>query len=211
MLTVALPKGRLLPPVLRCLLQAGVSLAVEVQSSPRRLVFQDGLWRLVVVKDADVPAYVEQGVADLGFVGLDQILEHGGDVLRLLPMNFGHCRLCLLALANGNGLPSSRPLRLATKYPRLARKLLAERGLWAEVIKLSGSVELAATLKLADVVLDLVETGQTLKENGLVILETWLSVVPYLVVNRGMWETSGEETKAAITRLGGAYEDRGSQ
>lgn len=211
MLTVALPKGRLLPQVLRRLLDAGVSLAAEVQSNPRKLVFQDNLWRLVVVKDADVPAYVEQGVAEVGFVGLDQILEHGGDVLRLLPMDFGHCRLCLLALEKDGDLPTSRPLRLATKYPRLARRLLAERGLWAEVIRLSGSVELAATLNLADLVLDLVETGQTLKENGLVVIETWLSVVPYLVGNRGMWETSEAETRAAMARLGGVYENRASR
>lgn len=207
MITLALPKGRLLSPVLALLEHAGWQLAAEVAANPRRLVFQDRELRLVVVKDADVPAYVAQGVAEAGFVGLDQILEQGGDLVRVRQLPFGHCRVCLLAAAAQELPPLTKPFRLATKYPRLAQRLLAARGLWAEVVPLSGSVELAATLRLAPYVLDLVETGTTVRENGLVIVQTWLAVAPYLVAHRGWWETAREKARALLDRLGGEHEN----
>ncbi|MCS7182961.1 MAG: ATP phosphoribosyltransferase [Thermoanaerobaculum sp.] len=208
MLTLALPKGRLLQPVLDLLQASGISLAAEAAQNSRRLVFADHQWRLVLTKDADVPAYVSQGVADAGFVGLDHILESGVDLLRVYRLPFGHCSLCLLARA-GVPLPSlAKPFRLATKYPRLGQKLVSQRGLWAEVIPLAGSVELAATLELAPFVLDLVETGRTLRENDLVIVERWLQVAPYFVVNRASWVTRGSEVRTLMHGLGGGYENR---
>lgn len=207
MLTMALPKGRLFPEIAGVLERGGFVLAREMLANPRRLVFEDGELRLVVVKDADVPAYVGQGVADMGFAGLDQILESGEDLLRLKRLPFGHCRLCLLARGGKSQPPRSRPFRVATKYPNLAQRLLQQRGLWAEVVRLSGSVELAATLDLAPFVLDLVETGTTLRENGLVIVETWLSVAPYFVTNRASWATRGDDIKAVMDRLGGEHEN----
>lgn len=203
MLSLALPKGRLFQPTVELLRQAGVGPAWQLEENPRRLVFAGEHFRLVLVKDADVPAYVEQGVADAGFVGLDQLLEHGGDLLRLVRLPFGHCRLCLLARAGACAPSPSKPFRLATKYPRLAKRLLSIRGLWAEVVALAGSVELAATLGLADYVLDLVETGRTVRENGLDILDSWLSVAPYFVTSRGVWETARDDVKAVASRLGG--------
>jgi len=203
MLTLALPKGRLLPPTLELLSRAGLGLATQVLDNPRRLVFEEGDLRLVLVKDADVPAYVEQGVADVGIAGLDQLLEHGGDLLRLVRLPFGECRLCLLALQGGALPDPTKRWKVASKYPMLTRKLFAQRGLWAEVVPLAGSVELAATLGLTDYVLDLVETGTTVRENGLAILDTWLAVAPYFVVGRGVWETAGEKVKAVVRRLGG--------
>ncbi len=207
MVTLALPKGRLFAPVTDLLERGGFSLAAAVKSNPRRLVFEDGELRVVVVKDADVPAYVSQGVADAGVVGLDQILEAGADLLRLRRFGFGRCRLCLLARQDRPAPPLWKPFRLATKYPRLAQKLLAQRGLWAEVVPLAGSVELAATLDLAPLVLDLVETGTTLRENGLVIVETWLEVAPYFVANRASWATEFEALTALVHRLGGDHEE----
>jgi len=204
MLKLALPKGRLLEPTLELLRRAGLSLAHQLQGNSRRLVVSDGEWGFVLVKDGDVPAYVEQGVVHGGFAGLDQILEHGGDLLRLLRLPYGHCRLCLLGRAGQVPPSPSRPFRLATKYPQVAKRLLAAQGLWAEVVSLGGSVELAATLELADYVLDLVETGATVRENNLAILETWLSIAPYFVVSRGVWETAADEIKAVVHRLGGA-------
>lgn len=207
MLTLALPKGRLLDPVLSLVERVNLPLVQEARANPRRLVFEDRELRLVIVKDADVPAYVAQGVAEVGFVGLDQILEQGGDLLRLRRFGFGHCRLCLLGRGGWQLPPLSKPFRLATKYPKLAQRLLAARGLMAEVVPLAGSVELAATLGLAPYVLDLVETGTTVRENGLVIVETWLSVAPYFVANRGWWETARQEAKAFLYRLGGDDEN----
>lgn len=210
MVTLALPKGRLFEPVTALLEQGGFAVAQALRANTRRLVLEDGELRVVVVKDADVPAYVSQGVADGGFVGLDHILEAGVDLLRLRRFSFGHCRMCLLARKDRPVPPLTKPFRLATKYPRLAQKLLRQRGLWAEVVPLAGSVELAATLELAPLVLDLVETGTTLRENGLVIVETWLAVAPYFVANRASWATGFEALTAVMHRLGGGHEELSS-
>lgn len=207
MLTLALPKGRLFAPVTELLDRGGFAVAGALRANPRRLVLDEGDLRVVVVKDADVPAYVSQGVADAGFVGLDQILEAGVDLLRLRRFSFGQCRMCLLARRDRQVPALTKPFRLATKYPRLAQKLLRQRGLWAEVVPLSGSVELAATLSLAPLVLDLVETGTTLRENGLVIVDTWLAVAPYFVANRASWATGFEVLMTFMHRLGGGHEE----
>ncbi|MEP0774833.1 MAG: ATP phosphoribosyltransferase, partial [Acidobacteriota bacterium] len=160
--------------------------------------------RLLLLKDADVPVYVEQGVADAGVVGLDQVLERGADVLRLRRLPFGHCRLCLISRPDAARRDGGTPLVLASKYPRLAAELARQRGLPVEVIPLAGSVELAARLKLADAVVDLVETGRTLRENGLAPVEEWLRVAPYLVANRAAFHLHGAAIRALAQKLGGA-------
>ena len=201
MLTLALPKGRLLEPLARHFGARGVGLEDAVRRAGRALVAEtDGL-RLLLLKDADVPVYVEQGVADCGVAGLDQVLEHGVDVMRVLRLPFGACRLCLIGAAELR--EEGRPVVLATKYPVLTARLAARRGVSARVVPLSGSVELAARLGLADAVVDLVETGRTLRENGLQVLEEWLPVAPYVIVNRAAFHIRRDEIGALRRTLGG--------
>jgi ATP phosphoribosyltransferase len=203
MLTLALPKGRLLEPIAALIGRSGVPLGGVLRTAGRQLIVEAGDLRVLLLKDADVPVYVEQGVADAGIVGLDQVLERDADVLRLLRLPFGHCRLCLIARDGEAPWLQGRPLLVASKYPRLASGLAARRGRSVTVVPLSGSVELAARLGLADAVVDLVETGQTLRDNGLHPVEEWLPVAPYLIVNRAAFYLQGERIGALRRTLGG--------
>jgi len=202
-LTLALPKGRLLEPLVAHADARGLGLGAALAGAGRKLVLELGWLRLLLLKDADVPVYVEQGVADVGVAGLDQVRERRADVLRLTRLPFGHCRLCLITRQDARLREDGGPLVLASKYPRLAAELALERGLAVEILPLAGSVELAARLKLADAVLDLVETGRTLRENGLHPVEEWLRVAPYLVANRAAFHLHGEAIRALARTLGG--------
>ncbi|HUK14393.1 MAG TPA: ATP phosphoribosyltransferase [Thermoanaerobaculaceae bacterium] len=203
MLTLALAKGRLLEPLAALAEARGLPLAGAIASAGRALVVEAGEIRVLLLKDADVPVYVEQGVADCGVVGLDQVLERGADVMRLLRFGFARCRLCLIARDGANVADDGRPLLLASKFPRLALQLAQRRGRHATVVPLAGSVELAARLGLADAVVDLVETGRTLRENGLHPVEEWLQVAPYLIANRAAFFLQGREMRALRRTLGG--------
>ncbi|HPS78553.1 MAG TPA: ATP phosphoribosyltransferase [Thermoanaerobaculaceae bacterium] len=203
MLTVALPKGRLLDPLVELAGRHGLALGEALASAGRQLVVEMGDLRLLLLKDADVPVYVEQGAADCGIAGLDQVLDREADVLRLLRLPFGACRLCLITRQGAAVRAQGRPLVLASKYLRLARLLAEKRGLNATVVPLSGSVELAARLGLADAAVDLVETGRTLRENGLQPVEEWLAVSPYLIAQRAAFFWKGNEVRALRRGLGG--------
>lgn len=187
-LRIALPKGRLQKVILRALGERGPS---ESDLASRALVLtgRDPTLSFVLVKDPDIASYVERGAADLGVVGFDQLREHGGDVLEPVTTSFGKCRMCLCSRPDLNlqGLAQRGILRVGTKYPKLAREALAPRGLIAEIIPLQGSVELAVMVDLADAIVDLVETGETLRANGLVVRETLFEVTARVVVNRASW------------------------
>jgi len=204
MLTVALPKGRLLEPLGALADAGGLPLKAALGSAGRALVVEAGDLRVLLLKDADVPVYVAQGVAEVGVAGLDQVLERGADVLRLMRFRFGHCRLCLIAADDRWPREEAGGLIIASKYPRLTAELAARRGHHATVIPLAGSVELAARLGLADAVVDLVETGRTLRENGLHPVEEWLRVAPYLIANRAAFHFRRGEIRALGRTLGGA-------
>jgi ATP phosphoribosyltransferase regulatory subunit len=205
-LRVALPKGRIQKDVLARLGTRGPS--VEALRT-RSLVVdgQDGAWRFFLVKDPDVAAYVERGAADVGVAGLDVLREGqatgGGDVLEPLVCSFGGCRMCLCARPGFDPRASSltRTLRIASKYPRLARAALAARGLPCEVIELKGSVELAVVADLADAIVDLVETGETLRQNGLVVIEELFSSTARAVVNRAAFRRRHDEVRAFLALL----------
>ena len=203
MLTIALPKSRLLDAVVELADARGLRIGPALRAGGRTLVIEAGGLRLLLLKDADVPVYVEQGIAACGIAGLDQVLERDADVLRLLRLPFGHCRLCLIAPDGGSPSGDAGPLVIASKFPRLAERLAAERGRHAHVIPLAGSVELAASLGLADYVVDLVETGRTLRENGLHPVEEWLHVAPYLIANRAAFFMRRDEIRALRRTLGG--------
>ena len=196
-LTIAFAKGRMQDEALRLLSCAGVR-ASETALKSRRLAIEDesGAYRFVFVKPSDVSVYVEHGIADCGVVGRDLLLEAGADLLQPLDLRIGSCRIAVAACA-GVDLTVPGALRVATKYPRLAAAHFGARGVPVEIIQLSGSVELAPVLGLADCIVDVVETGRTLKENGLEVIEVIAESSARLVVNRASYQLKA----AAISRL----------
>ncbi len=203
-LIVALPKGRMQDDALGLFAAVGYPCDPEA-STGRRLVFSDssGALRFILAKAADVPIYVEYGAADLGVVGLDVLREGNRDLYEPLGLGFGRCRLVLAGPpeARGRNLRLETGVRIASKYPRLAREYLQQRGLAAEIIPLTGSVELAPAVGLADLLIDLVDTGRTLRENGLVELDTIMESQATLVVNRASHRIKYAAVRNILERL----------
>jgi ATP phosphoribosyltransferase len=202
-LTLAIAKGRLQADAVSLLRRAGLKLPSDPEST-RRLALEDesGRYRLIFVKPADVPVYVEHGIADGGIVGRDVLLESDADVSQPLALDLGACQIVVAARSNTT-LTQVGMLRVATKYPRIAAKHFGGRGVAVDLIELSGSVELAPVLGLADCIVDLVETGRTLAENGLSIVEVIAESTARLVVNRASYQLKAE----AIGRLIRSVED----
>lgn len=184
MLNIALPKGRLGDQVYRLFSGIGYECPALCEDN-RKLVFENPERRVryLLVKPSDVPIYVEHGAADVGVAGRDVLLEAQPDVYELMDLKIGRCRLCVAA-RNGYIENRDRALRVATKYPRVARDHYASVNREIEIIKLNGSIELAPILGLADVILDVVESGKTLEENDLCVLETAHAVTARLIANR---------------------------
>jgi len=209
-LTIAIAKGRLQAEALDLLTSAGLGFSSETLSS-RRLAVEDesGRYRLIFVKPADVPVYVEHGIADCGIVGRDILLESDADLLQPLSLNIGVCRI-VVAAKNDVRLNQLGMLRVATKYPRIAARHFGERGVAVDMIELSGSVELAAVLGLADCIVDLVETGKTLEENGLSIVEMITESAARLVVNRASYQLKAKAVGQFIKYLDDTLRRRAS-
>jgi ATP phosphoribosyltransferase len=195
-LTVALSKGKLLAGAEQLFRRAGLPFPSD---EGRRLVVpMDGV-RFLFVKDMDVPTYVEHGVADCGIAGRDVLLESGSDVYEPLDLGFGRCRL---VVAEPRGASRRRAtVRVATKYPRVTSAHFLGRGVPAEVVRLAGSVEIAPGLGLADCIVDVVETGRTLQENGLEAVEEVASSSARLVVNRASFHARRDELARLIETL----------
>lgn len=201
-ITIALSKGKLLPGTealfRRC------SLPFPVGDS-RRLVVPARNFRFLFVKDADVPTYVEYGVADCGIAGRDVLLESGSDVLEPVDLGFGRCRLVVAAPSGPQFAPDRTSLvRVATKYPRVTTAHFLGRGLAVEVVRLAGSVEIAPGLGLADCIVDVVETGRTLLENGLEVNEIVAESSARFIVNRASFHARRHEVQDLIAKLRGA-------
>lgn len=209
MLTVAIAKGRMQRDALRLLERAGVRLSGDDLAS-RRLAFADesGRYRFIFVKPADVPVYVEHGIADCGMVGRDVLLESEADLLQPLDLKIARCRLAVAA-PRGARTRESGLLHVATKYPRTSAAHFGAKGVPVEIIELSGSVELAPVLGLADCIVDLVETGRTLAENGLAVVETITESTGRLAVNRASYQLKSEAVMELIEALGRAVEESG--
>ena len=176
-LTVALPKGRLFEPAYEALQASGLDLPRP--EDERAMFFEKDGIALILLRNADVPAYVDLGIAELGVVGKDVLVESGRELFEPVDLGFGACRVSLIRKPGERG-----PIRrLASKYPRIAEAWLKEKGLSADLIKLHGNVELAALTGLADAVVDVVETGTTLRRAGLVEVEVILKSTARLVVN----------------------------
>ena len=196
LLRIALPKGRLQNETLAVFAAAGYDIPTESDLGTRRLVFvRDGVeW--IFVKDADVPVYVEHGAADLGVAGFDQILEQECSAYQTVEFSFGRCRMMLIAR------PGAVLSKVATKYPRIARQYLEARQLRAEVVALAGSVELAAVLDLTSHVIDLVETGETVRVHQLEIQDLVAEISPRLIVGRHAYRADGKRIREVISRIG---------
>jgi ATP phosphoribosyltransferase len=197
MITIAISKGRMQEDALALLAKAGVRLAPRALAS-RKLALPDetGEYQFIFVKPADVPVYVEHGIADCGIVGRDILLESEADVLLPLDLEIARCRIVVAALDPTVIARSFGMLRIATKYVRIATEHFGARGIPVEIIPLSGSVELAPALGLSDAIVDLVETGRTLRENGLSIVEVIRESTGLLVLNRASYQLkTGEVTR----------------
>lgn len=207
---LALPKGRNLEPALAAFRAAGIGLADLAADGPERgdrrlrVDYPEHGLEVLLLKDWDIPLYVEHGIADCGVVGSDVLEEVDGDLLVPVRFRDGRCRLSLIGRPGAVPGPG-RQVRLATKYPKIARAVLVDRPWGAEVLTLSGSVELGPLLDLAELALDVVQTGRTLRENGLAELEVVREVAPCLVVNRAAYQRHRGE----LRRLAARFEEVG--
>ncbi|MDX9692341.1 MAG: ATP phosphoribosyltransferase [Acholeplasmataceae bacterium] len=183
-LTIALPKGRLGDDALSALNKIGYGNIVDTNS--RQLIFEDKLNHIkyLIVKPVDVITYVSQGVADIGIIGKDNILEEEPEIYELLDLGFGKCKFSIAGYPNQVLNNPDEVLRVATKYPTVAHLYFKSKNQKIEIIKLNGSVELAPLVGLSDVIVDIVETGSTLKANGLIVLEDMFEISAKLISNR---------------------------
>lgn len=203
-LTIAVPKGRILKPLAALLARAGIdgaALLVDDRTLIRRA--SDDL-RFLLLKPDDVPTYVEYGAADLGVCGRDVLMERTADLYRPLDLQVGVCRMVVAGIA-GRPAPTGVP-RVATKFPRIATEHFARKGVQADVVYVQGSVELAPIVGLADLIVDLVETGSTLAQNGLEVREVVTNVSSVLVANRASYKLRQDRIKPLIESLRKAVE-----
>lgn len=213
-LRIALPKGRMMDEALALWGRLGSGVS-ESDTASRRLILAslDGRFEFLPVKSMDVPTYVESGVADAGVVGFDVLNERRPDVLQPLDLGFGACRIAVAA-PEGVEYPHLRGAvtpRVATKYVETARRFFAERGLQVEPIRISGSVEVAPLLGLSHWILDLVETGRTLRENGLRVVDVVTTSSARLIVNRASHKLRLEEHQTLIAELEAALASGSSE
>jgi len=212
MLTLALPKGRLLDPALALLSGMGIR---GIAPDSRRLLAADeqaGL-RFILLKPADIPTYVEYGAADLGIVGKDILLEQQPDVYEPVDLGFGFCRLVVAEpreLWVRDDPAKWSWVRVATKYPRLTEAYFSERGIQVEMVRLDGSIELAPLVGLAERIVDLVQSGETLRANGLVEVAEILTSTARLIVNRASLKTAHSLVNQLITSMRQAVAGRGA-
>ena len=201
MLNIALPKGRLGEKVYAMFEQAGFPCP-SIKENNRKLIFENeevGV-RYFWVKPSDVAIYVERGAADIGVAGKDILLEYRPQVYELLDLNIGKCRMAVAAPAGFRDDPN-RTLRVATKFSRIARDYYAGQGRDIDIIHLNGSIEIAPILGLSDVIVDIVETGTTLKENNLEVTETVVPISARLIANKASFKFKNEPIETIIQQM----------
>lgn len=198
MLTVALPKGRIADATLE------VFRAIygdDFDFEDRKLILEKNDFKFLAVRNQDIPTYVSNGAADIGVVGLDVLEEHKSDVLRLLDFGFGKCRVCV-GVRNDFRLDYDMPgIKVATKMPNITKEFFASKATPVTIIKLYGSIELAPLIGLADAIVDNVETGATMKQNGLKVAETIMTSSAYLISNKNSFITKRAEILALTSKI----------
>lgn len=200
-ITIALAKGRTAESTINLLENAGIHFP-DFDPASRKLIFHAGdkAVSLICVKAVDVPTYVENGAADIGVAGKDTILESQADVYEILDLKIGECRFAVAGKPE-TPLEDYNQITVATKYPNVTRNFFLKKGITAETIKLNGSVELAPLIGLADVIVDIVETGTTLRENGLEVIEEIEAISTRLIVNKASFTTRSAATHDLIYKL----------
>lgn len=210
-LTFALGKGRLAKQTLALFESIGITCEEMKDPDTRKLIFtnEELKLRFFLSKGPDVPTYVEYGAADIGVVGEDTILEENRNIYEVLDLGFGKCRMCVCGPAEAADLLKHHELiRVASKYPRIAKDYFYnKKNQTVEIIKLNGSIELAPIVGLSEVIVDIVETGSTLRENGLVVLEEVCPLSARMVVNQVSMKMEYERITALIEKLKGALEN----
>ncbi len=201
MLNIALPKGRLGEKVYAMFEAAGFECP-SIKENNRKLIFENAekQVRYFWVKPSDVAIYVERGAADIGVAGKDILLEYEPDVYELLDLNLGKCRMAVAAPADFRD-NENRTLRVATKFTNIAAAYYAGIGRQIDSIKLNGSIELAPILGLSDVIVDIVETGTTLKENNLAVMQTILPISARLIANKASFQFKGQQIESLLDQV----------
>lgn len=207
-LTIALPKGRILKEAAKLFLRAGIDLK-RLLSDDRSLIydFPEHKLKFMILRSQDVPTYVEYGAADMGVAGKDVLLEQGKDLYEPLDLGIGYCRMAVAEpreLKERDNPSRWTHIRVGTKYPKITLDHFLKKGIQADIIKLYGSIEIAPILGLSERVVDLVETGETLKKNGLVEVEDIMEVTSRLVCNRASLKTKPGRVKEMVEALSAA-------
>ena len=208
MLNIALPKGRLGDQVYELLASVGYDCK-SIYDENRKLVFenpQTGV-RYLLVKPSDVAIYVEHHAADVGIVGKDILMESNPDVYELLDLGLGKCRMCV-AGKEDYVEDKDRPVRVATKFTNIAKEHYAKLGRDIDIIKLNGSIELAPILGLSDVIVDIVETGTTLRENGLKVVTEFMPISARFIANKASYQFKHNEMELVLTKLRAALAEQ---
>lgn len=200
-ITLAIATGRIADRAMDFLERAGIVFPDYHNNSRKLVMYDEGkMIKLIFAKTADLATYVEKGAADVGIVGKDTIIEEQPDVYELLDFGFGKCQLAVAGFPETE-LYNGRALTVASKYPTIAQTFFNEKGVQVEAIKLNGSVELAPLIGLSDVIVDIVETGTTLKQNGLIVLDSIADVSSRLIVNKASFATKTEKIQQFVDQL----------
>lgn len=201
-ITIALAKGRLADRTIELLEKCGIDCS-PLKVSTRKLVLcdADNKYRFIFVKPSDVPTYIERGVADIGVVGKDTLMEQRKDLYELADLKFGACRMCVAGYATQKGAITNSVLRVASKYENVTKEYYDRQGITVDIIKLNGSVELGPIVGLSDVIVDIVESGKTLEANDLVVLEEICKITARLVVNKVSMKTRYSEIKPLTDKI----------
>jgi ATP phosphoribosyltransferase len=206
MITVALPKGRIAEQTLDIFAEI---FGGEFRFEGRELIMQKEGFRFLNVRNQDVPTYVEHGAADIGVVGLDVITEKELDIIQLLDMQLGKCKVSI-GIKNEDELDWSRPnIKVATKMVNITKKYFAKKAVGVEVVKLYGSIELAPLVGLADCIVDIVETGNTMRENGLKVAEDIMDSSAHLIANKNSFYAKKEEILSLYEQIKEVVQSRG--
>jgi ATP phosphoribosyltransferase len=199
MLTIALPKGRIADETLKIF---ETIFDKKFLFEDRKLILEEGDFRFLLVRNQDVPVYVEHQAADLGVVGLDVLEEKELDLVRLMDLNIGKCRVCV-GMKEEDELDLNSPeIIVATKMENITRKYFSQKAMAVKVIKLYGSIELAPLVGLCEAIVDIVETGDTMKQNGLKIVETIMESSAHLIANKNSFISKKEEILSLYSKIG---------